>query len=188
MTTLQPFQCHLQRIVICGRRLAGGLAGESDKIAACGGIAEGAEPLPIQIDQIISIQILRRHIHRCHTVLFIDGDDHPQRAVPQGRVLQDVEAKRHADPIVSPQAGTIRAERFPVVDDLDRVIQRVKVNAFCRHTDHIHMGLQDHLRRLFISCGGRLVNDDIAELIPDSGQAMASGPVHEIVADLLLVM
>ena len=40
MTTLQPFQCHLQRIVICGGRLAGGLAGESDKIAACGGIAE----------------------------------------------------------------------------------------------------------------------------------------------------
>ena len=77
---------------------------------------------------------------------------------------------------------------YIVVDDFDRVIQRVKVNAFCRHTDHIHMGLQDHLRRLFISCGGRLVNDDIAELIPDSGQAMASGPVHEIVANLLLVM
>ena len=57
------------------------------EVAARAGIAEGADGFPVQVDQIIPLQILRIQGNRIHAVFFICCQNHAQCTMPQAVIL-----------------------------------------------------------------------------------------------------
>ena len=132
--------------------------------------------------------MLCRHIDRGHAVLLIHCENDTKRTVAKGVILQNIQAERNADTVVSTQAGPIRTENFSIVDDFDRVTKGVKRDALGCHTDHVHVRLKDDARGCLASGGGGLFNNDVTQAVFCNCKAMVLCPLEEIGPDLLLVV
>ena len=137
------------------------LVAEVEVITAGTGITQRAESLPVQIDQIITVQIPGIDGHGIHAILLIGGEDSADGAVTQGIVLQKIQAHGYADTVVSTQTGTLSGQRYTVVDDLNGVIQRIITDALLADADHIHMRLKDDAGYIFTAGRGGLINNDL---------------------------
>ena len=103
-------------------------------------------------------------------------------------ILQQIQGHCHTDTVVRTEAGTIGGQCLSIVDNLDGVLHRIVRYALFRHTDHIHMCLENHAGYVLTTGRGRLVDDDLVELIHFHLQAVILGPLAEIGADAFLVM
>ena len=106
----------------------------------------------------------------------------------QGVILQQIQAHRHADTVVGAQTGAICGQSHTIVDDFDRVVHRIVGDALFAYADHIHVCLEDHTGYILATGGGGFVNDDLIHVVLFHGQAMAFGPLEQVLADALLVM
>ena len=106
----------------------------------------------------------------------------------QGVVLQQIQAHRHADTVIGTQAGAVCSQGHTIVDDLDGIVHRIVGDALFAYADHIHVCLKDHTGYILAARGGGLVNDDLIHVVLFHGQAMAFGPLEQVLADALLVM
>ena len=165
-----------------------GLVAVVEEVTASAGVTQRAQRFPVQIDQIVAIQILGINVHGVHTIFFVGGEDGADGAVTQGVVLQQVQAHRHADTVVGAQTGAICGQSHTIVDDLDRVVHGIVGDTLFANTHHIHVRLEDHTRYIFTAGGCGLVNDDLIHVVLFHGQTMVFGPLEQVLADTLLVM
>ena len=158
-------------------------------IAARARIAERAELFPVEIDEIFGVEVLRIEMVRAgHAVLFVHGEDCTDRAVYGGLVLENGHGERNARAVVAAEGRALGSERFAVVDNGDGVIERIKVHAVLPDDDHIHVRLQNGARRVLMSGGTGLVDNDVALPVAHGGETLFYRPVVEKLADLFLVM
>ena len=157
-----------------------------EEVTASAGVTQRAQRFPVQIDQIVAIQILGINVHGVHTIFFVGGEDGADGAVTQGVILQQIQAHRHADTVVGAQTGAICGQSHTIVDDLDRVVHGIVGDTLFANTHHIHVRLEDHTRYIFTAGGCGLVNDDLIHVV--LFHAMALGPLEQVLADALLVM
>ena len=165
-----------------------GLVAVVEEVTASAGVTQRAQRFPVQIDQIVAIQILGINVHGVHTIFFVGGEDGADGAVTQGVILQQIQAHRHADTVVGAQTGAICGQSHTIVDDLDRVVHGIVGDTLFANTHHIHVRLEDHTRHIFTAGGCGLVNDDLIHVVLFHGQTMALGPLEQVLADALLVM
>ena len=158
-------------------------------IAARARVAERAELLPVEIDEVFGVEVLRIEMVRAgHAVFLVHGEDRADRAVHGGLILENGHGKRNARAVVAAEGCALGLERFAVVDNGDGIVERIKVHAVLPDDDHIHMRLQNGARRVLVPGGTGLIDDDVAFLVAHGGETLFHGPVAEKPADLLLVM
>ena len=158
-------------------------------IAARARIAERAELLPVEIDEVFGVEVLRIEMVRAgHAVFLVHGEDCANRAVYGGLVLKNGHGKRNARAVVAAEGCALGSERFAVVDNGDGVIERIKVHAVLPDDNHIHVRLQNGARRVLMSGGTGLVDNDVALPVAHGGETLFYRPVVEKLADLFLVM
>ena len=158
-------------------------------IAARARVAERAELFPVEIDEIFGVEVLRIEMVRAgHAVFLVHGEDRADRAVHGGLILENGHGKRNARAVVAAEGCALGSERFAVVDNGDGVIERIKVHAVLPDDNHIHVRLQNGARRVLMSGGTGLVDNDVALPVAHGGETLFHGPVVEKLADLFLVM
>ena len=80
-------------------------------------------------------------------------------------IFQDTHCECHAGRIIRTERCSVRMNPIAVTQDVNRIFFEIMNHIGVLLAHHIHMRLQDHGRRVLISRGCRLLDNEVVRLI-----------------------
>ena len=145
--------------------------------------------LAVEIDQDLTVDKVRRHLHRsCKSGLLIPGEETLDGTMLDRVRGEDREADCIADPVVSAKRRT--ASVYPAILDvgLDGVGLKIEVHILILLAHHIHMALEGDARPILIARCGALADQYVACVIHLALQTLLLGKVLQVGDHLLLLL
>ena len=134
--------------------------------AAGAGNGEDAFILRVQIDEGSALQHGKINSGSTqHTHLFVGGDDHFQRRMGNGGVVQQCQRISNGNAVVTAQGSTLGEDTAAVMGHIQTLHSHINGAGCILFADHIHMTLEDHGRMVPIAAGTFLENDDVIHFI-----------------------
>ena len=93
---------------------------------------------------------------------FVYGEKAFDRSVLDIVGCEDSQFGSYTDAIVGTQSRTVGTKPVPVDDCFDRIIVEVMYGSIILFADHIHMGLQNDCRQVFLTGSSRFRHQDVA--------------------------
>ena len=97
--------------------------------------------------------------------------------------LEHADDNRHAHAVIGAERCAFRAEIFVVANQLDRIGERIVLDAVGGNAHHIHMRLQNRERHVLATVGGIEIGDDVADRIALDRKAQRAQALEEIFTD-----
>ena len=188
VTATQAFQRQLQGLELSRHGFTGQRQGGDEVDTACTTHVDLTFFFGVGVDQDFSLQPVGLQTESAiHACLFSHGQQHFQRAVRQAVVSQHRQRRSHTDAVVRTQRGAACFYPLAVNPGLNRVFREVMngVVIFLRH--HVQMRLQRNRGTVFHACGGGLTNQDVADLIALTPEALLFSPAGDVVRQRFFV-
>ena len=116
--------------------------------------AHGVLRLRVHVDHVLGLQHARLQVGRAdQTDLLVAGDEHLQRTVLQGLVLQHREAHGDAHAIITAERRAGGLQVLTVDTGNDGILQEVDDHVVILLADHIHVSLEANDRLILESYG-----------------------------------
>ena len=190
MAALEPLHGQFHGRAVAGRSRLGRIF-ERDVGVQSSGTAhiEFALGLRVEIQQNVAAeQPLLQAESTVHAGLFRGGEERLDRSVSERIVFQHGEDRRRADAVVGSERRAVG--RYPLAVDVgfDGVLLEIELLVVVLLRHHVQMGLQDDALAVLHAFGRRFAHIDVVRLILAALQSERTGHVHDVLADLLLVV
>ena len=163
---LRPKTFRRKALVPARRGRAGELAGDDGVLAAGAADGEVALLLAVEVEEELGLEAARLEaVGAREAGLLVNGDQGLEGAVGDVLAGQHRQGRGHADAVVGAEGGARGPEEVAVTQHLDGVLEEVVDRVLVLLADHVHMGLEQTVGRPSLPGGGRLADDDVADLV-----------------------